>query len=1296
MVDVADEARAASKAVFPGGGEMGARMRNHEWDLTPLGPVARWPQSLRTALGILLDSGYPMYIAWGPEFIQFYNDAYRPILGATKHPAALGQSTPECFAEIWDFIGPMFRQVMSDGKATTLIDQLLQLDRNGYVEECYFTFSYSTVRDESGQAGGVFVTVIETTDRVLSERRLTTLRALAEQATQLLNVEQVCLAAARTLQANPNDLPFVLLYLLDPDAKTARLVAGTGPAGTMSTNPPVIARDDKNLFWPLKQVLETGRTIVEGLAGKFGPPAGDTWQDPPQRALVLPLSQAGQKSAAGFFIAGISPHLPFDGDYSGFMELAAGHIATAIANARAYDEERKRAEALAALDRAKTAFFSDVSHEFRTPLALMLAPAEDALNDKLQPLPPGQRERVELVHRNGLRLLKLVNNLLDFSRIEAGRVEASYEPVDLAGYTSELASVFRSAIERANLKLVVGCPPLSESIYVDRDMWEKVVLNLLSNAFKFTLAGEISVTLTEVNAWVELRVRDTGVGIPEIELPNVFNRFHRVKGVGGRTNEGSGIGLALVQELVKLHGGYVAVESVADRGSTFIVTIPKGKAHLRVESVAAAHTFSTALGSSPYVEEALRWLPDSDEKWSPGDLELNSHLASGASFTARRLPGKTPLVLLADDNSDMRLYIKRLLESRYEVEVVADGIAALAAAQKRVPDLVLTDVMMPNLDGFGLLRELRAHPRTKTVPIILLSARAGEEARIEGLEAGADDYLIKPFNARELLARVSACLEISYIRTDAEKTVREKEERLRAALAASETGTFRWDFITNQLQWDENLDRLFGVQPGTTVRSLDKFIEIIHPEERQQAIERCELCRTAGTDFEMEFRVIWPDGSVHWLSDKGKTFFDSAGKPSYMTGACVDISAPKQAEVEREEMLEREQQLRAEAENANRLKDYFLATVSHELRTPLNAILGWATMLRSNKLNVETAAQAIEIIERNARSQNQLIADLLDVSRIVTGKLTLDIRPVELGPLLDAALDVVRPAADAKQITISRVFQAREIINADPDRLQQVIWNLLTNAVKFTPTCGDIEIKLESSADEVRISITDSGEGIDPKFLDYVFDRFRQQDSSTTRTHGGLGLGLSIVRHLVEMHGGTVMASSEGRGRGATFTVLLPRSPDGPRADDDPKLRILGAGGATISNSELQLAGKKILVVDDEADTRELLRLALSENGAEVVTAECVRDAIALLDEGLPDLLVSDIGMPEADGYSLIRHVKLLEMQQGRQIPAIALTGYAGDGDATRALEAGFQKHLSKPIHPQVLVAAVAALLAQK
>ena len=513
-------------------------------------------------------------------------------------------------------------------------------------------------------------------------------------------------------------------------------------------------------------------------------------------------------------------------------------MATAIAHARAYEEERRRAESLAELDRAKTTFFSNVSHEFRTPLTLMLGPVEDSLADRTYPLPTRQRERQEIVHRNALRLLKLVNSLLDFARIEAGRIRAVYQPTDLAAYTAEIASVFRSAVERAGLRLVVETAPLPGPVYVDREMWEKIVLNLLSNAFKFTFEGEIALHLRPADDdHVALSIRDTGTGIPAEELPHLFERFRRIEGAQGRTYEGTGIGLALVQELVRLHGGWVEVTSTVGAGSTFTITLPTGTAHLPPDHIGAPGDLEPAAVGTAYLVEALGWLPDDTLKGAPPapppeSLRPADGVTDPGGFedAAPEPAPSRPRILLADDNADMRGYVGRLLSRYYDVTAVSDGQAALACARQHPPDLVLSDVMMPGLDGFALLRALRADSATREVPVILLSARADEASRIEGLETGADDYLTKPFSARDLLARVGATIEITRGRKEAEARLRESEQRLRTLVDAAPLGIYLIDADFRVSHVNPVARPVFGDIPDLIGRDFEEVVHILWPK----------------------------------------------------------------------------------------------------------------------------------------------------------------------------------------------------------------------------------------------------------------------------------------------------------------------------------------------------------------------------------------------------------------------------------------------------------------------------------
>ncbi|MFG2108040.1 SpoIIE family protein phosphatase [Micromonospora chersina] len=717
-------------AAFAAGGEMGERLRGFDWSTTPLGAPHRWPPALSHAVSTMLSSRAQMVVFWGPDHLAFYNDAYRPTIG-DKHPAVLGQSARRHWAETWDVLGPLLDGVRRTGVPYRGENHPFVLNRHGFLEDVYFDISYDPIRDGDGSVSGVFCFVNETTGRVVGERRL---RALAELGTELADMRstvELGRAVAQVLDGHRADVPFSAVWLHDEDGVPALAgCAGVDPA-TLAGGPPRPGGAPEEPRW-----VSTAELL------------GAVPQDAADQALLLPLTATNE--LAGVLLLGVARRLPFTEDYRHFADLVAAQVSRAVGKQRAYEQERARAAELAALDRAKTNFFANVSHEFRTPLTLVLGPLEDLLADR--DLPDPYLDRLAMMHRNALRLLKLVNTVLDFSRLESGRLAARYQPTDLADYTARLASTFRSVTERAGLRLVVDCPPLPAPVYVDRDMWEKIVLNLLSNAVKFTFEGEIRVRVRARDGVAVLEVADTGVGIAPAELPQVFERFHRVLGARSRTHEGTGIGLALVRELVEMHGGTVEAHSVVDQGSAFTVRLPFGHAHLPADRVAALAPvpLSEPEQARLYVAETALW---TDEVARPGGLP-----------EPVGVPGGSGRILVADDNADLREHVSRLLSPAYEVVTVPDGVEALRLAVDSPFDLVLTDVMMPRLDGFGLVTALRANPVTRGVPIVLLSARAGAAEEVAGLAVGADDYLTKPFSSQELIARVRANVELGQLR----------------------------------------------------------------------------------------------------------------------------------------------------------------------------------------------------------------------------------------------------------------------------------------------------------------------------------------------------------------------------------------------------------------------------------------------------------------------------------------------------------------------------------------------------
>jgi signal transduction histidine kinase/DNA-binding response OmpR family regulator len=1241
-------------AAPPNGGVMGRLIRQKDWSATPLGPIHAWPQSLRTAVGICTESRYPMAIWWGPGIVQLYNDGYIPVLGA-KHPHALGQNGRECWAEIWDLLGPFYTQVMVRGEPTWSDDLLLPMDRYGYVEETYFTFSYSPIREESGGVGGLLITCAETTPRVVGERRLGTLRDLGARTGDARTVRAACDLAMGILAQNTADVPAAALYLLDPAMPIARLAGRAGPPDALPLAAAVLDVSPASPS-PLARVFESGQAAVLHPEGSA-------------ELIVLPVAGAARTTPVGVLLAAANSRRRLDDSYRGFFELIAGHIASAIANARAYEEAERRAEVLAELDRAKTAFFSNVSHEFRTPLTLLLGPLEDALLDTREPLPARQRDRVEVAHRNSLRLLRLVNTLLDVARLEAGRMEAAFEPVDLAALTADLASGFRSAAERTGLRFTVECAPLAEAVFVDRDMWEKIVLNLLSNALKFTVRGEIGVRLTPLDGSVRLEVRDTGVGIPAEELPRIFERFHRVREARGRSLEGTGIGLSLVQDLVKLHGGAIEVASVPSEGSTFRVILPTGRAHLPADQIGEPGGRSAgAIGPAAYVEEALRWLP--------------SEAPASGRQGAR--------IVLADDNADMREYVVRLLGEGWRVEAVVDGREALEAVRRELPDLVISDVMMPGLDGFALLAALRADTSTRSLPVILLSARAGEEARVEGLRAGADDYLVKPFTARELLARVESMLTLARVRRESEAAVRASEERYRAFVELTSDAVWRIELeapVPVALSADEQIDRIY--QHAWLAECNDAMAHmygVASAAELTGARLGDLLPRTDPANL----------AYLHAFLTHGYRLIDAEsnevgldGRPRYFVnnlfgivedGGLVRVWGSQRDVTERRRTMDRLQRAQR-MESVGKLA----GGIAHEVNNMMSVVLGCSEfVLRRPDLDPAVRAD-VEQVRQAAERSAVITAQLLAFGRRqMLQPVPLDLNTVvrELEPVLRRTL--------GESATVELRLGSLGAVLADRGQLQQVLINLALNARdamprggRFTVETAAVELADADAAEhpEVRLRfgphallrVSDTGHGMDRETASHVFEPF-----FTTKGVGkGTGLGLSTVYGIVKQSDGYVWVDSEP-GEGTTFRIYLPLAgapltAEGVAADH-------AAGGE-----------ETVLVVEDEVLVRSLAVRVLEGQGYEVLVAESGEAALDLLD-ARPDqvhLVVSDVAMTGIGGRELGR--RLAEAHP--DLPVLYMSGYPADEAVRNGLLEERQPFIQKPFAPEALADAVRALL---
>ncbi|MGA2852380.1 MAG: ATP-binding protein [Terracidiphilus sp.] len=1092
--------------------EMSELVARFDWATTALGPASEWPDSLKAPVRILLTSGFPMWMAWGPELTMLYNDAYARTTLGKKHPWALGRPAPEVWHEIWKDIGPLIDRVMKTEEACWEEKLPLTLERNGYPEETYHTFSYSPLAGPDGRVAGMLCVVIEDTVRVLGERQLAALSQLAAALAGAITQEDVYAGIERGVDGQ-KDLPCTLTYLFDGAGKELRLVAKTGFEADHPAACLVMSIDSKPAPWPIHELLESNRAItIEDLSLYFPDLPPGCWDQSPSRARLVPIARTGQEKPAGVFITALNPYRQLDPSYAGFLDLVAGQIAASITNARAYEEERKRAEGLAELDRAKTTFFSNVSHELRTPLTLILGPIEDALTSRSAP----SAESMEMLHRNALRLLKLVNGLLDFVRIEVGRLRATYEATDLSQLTAQLASVFRSAMERAGLKLIVDCPPLPELVYVDREMWEKIVLNLISNALKSTFEGEIRVTLRSTGTAAELSITDTGTGISSDDLPHLFERFRRIEGAPRRSHEGSGIGLALVQELVEMHGGTIRAESVLGEGSTFRATLPFGHAHLTRGQVVAERANAVALQGSAiaYVQEAMGWLPGRDRLKGEVTPAGESPQGTGEVETVEQ----KPVILVVDDNADMREYLTSLLGWRFKIVEAANGRLALEQVHHLQPDLVLTDMMMPEMDGFALLEALRLDPSTQTVPVILLSARAGEEARIEGIGAGADDYLTKPFSARELVARVEAQLKMARLRKDAS----EQEAALNREI--NRTRQFAWEALEHIPEVFYIFDREFRftyinaagaeieARMGTSL--LGEVIWELLPELRGTIVEtsfRRAMEERVPVEFEYYYEPLetWFQYRVYPLPDEG-----------------IIMYAQNTTEKRRsEQALRRSEQLGA----AGRLA----ASIAHEINNPLEAVTNLLFLAKMDQAMPENSKALLDMADKELKRLSHIAARSLKFYRQRTAPTS-----TSMEELLESVIFFHETTIRARSIDLDRRYRKAPLVYCYPGEVQQVITNLLGNALDAVESHGRMAVAVRPAQDRsgregVVVTVADNGCGMSEATLDRLFQPF-----ATTKGEQGTGLGLWVSKGILDKHRARIAVRSKP-GRGTVFRFFL-------------------------------------------------------------------------------------------------------------------------------------------------------------
>jgi len=1140
----------AVKTLFAGGGEMGELMRSLDWSLTPLGAAEDWSHSLRTLASMMLSNDFGMLIFWGLDLVQMYNDAYRPILGSLKHPYAMGQCARYCWREIWDIINPMLEQVISTGIALSSDDFILYINRNGFTEETHFIYSYSPLRDDDSSINGVLVTVTETTERVLAERRVQALRNLAAQLHEVLLSEQIWQISTEALTANREDVLFALIYLVDQNGGQANLAGVSGLRSTTDFAPAVVTLNERTDICPWSKPMQSHTMqVVTDLAAWDGFTEAGEWlyPEPPHTALILPLLSSSTQKIMGFLIIGISPRLALNEKYQEFLELAAVQIGIALDNANIYKSEQIRAEAL-----------QESEERFR--------------------------------------------NMADNAPVMVW-------VTDSTGYCTFLSqSWFDFTGQNEETGLGFG--------WVDATHPED---------YEYAKSSFINVNQQQTGYRIEYRVRRKDgeyCWVIDAASPRITKDGHFEGYIG------SVIDITERKEIEIERDRSFQLEQIAraeaefqrSRLNSILMQAPAFIA------IASGREFVFEFANPSYYElagnreliglNAREAFPDLEGQ---GFFELVEHVfATGETFVGEEMP------ILLDrrgDGSLDKIFINFVYQALYDSSGNIEGVLIF---------------------GFEVTNQV--------------VARQQAEALTEALKA--QQTALKRSEARFSLL-VEANL-IGVILATADGTIREANDAFLKIVGYS-----RQDLQSGGMNWHEMTPPEYSAQD-------QKILQELIASRKSAPFEKQYICKDGSYVPVLVGATPIEEDELAWVC------------------FVLDLSESKKSET----LLRKQAE---ELSRVNQVKDEFLATVSHELRTPLNAILGYATMLRSRKLDPVKTERALETIERSAKAQNQLINDLLDVSSIITGKLRLNVHPMILVSLIESAIDSIRPAAEAKNISIhSTLDPDAGIISGDSDRLQQVFWNLLTNAIKFTPKGGRVYVQLERVSSHVEITVSDTGQGISPEFLPYVFDRLQQADSTTTRVHGGLGLGLAIVRHLIELHGGKVYAYSAGEELGASFTINLPIMIF--RTGSKPVERLHSTvNEATPLMDAISLESLKILIVDDELDAREMLASVLSINGAQVTMAASATDALNIIaqcnSEQLPDLLISDIGMPEMDGYMFIRQVRDLAPEKGGRIPAIALTAYARTEDRIKALAAGFYTHVPKPLEPEEFLAVIASFV---
>ncbi|RIB30871.1 hypothetical protein C2G38_2237969 [Gigaspora rosea] len=1189
---------------------------NFDWSSTPLGPMDTWDPALKNATNICLKNEFPTCIYLDPpNWLILYNKA-------------LGRPVKDVWPERYEaHMGLAFNRVTTTGKGLYYNDRLSMLKRDGYDEKVYFSHTYSPIFKSDGTIGALWCLVQETTHKVLNTRRLKLLGEFGHFSSNIESLESACHIITKALRNN-EDIPYTLIYFVkhklnaSSESLIAHLMATTFDSDDKekikfpdylpkSHETIDLAKDANKSYntyielkrsaatysflkcdsWPIYLVFKEGRNVKVLLNDE-------------SQAVLFPIKISLDKDhvLSVILIYGINRFRALDDRYMEFFNLVTNQIYALLQHGKSVEDEKNQTKILADMNCQKITFFQGISHELKTPLTLMLSPLDDVINKCIQE--PLLMSHLQIIRRNAHRLLKLINTLLQFSNIETSQLKAHYRETNIAEFTHELASDFISMAKTLGLNYNIDIPNPDEfdldKIYLDRDLYETIVFNLCSNAFKHTWNGQITVRLypdykNEKKKVIVLEVSDTGVGIPESALPDIFQRFYRVESQGARSHEGTGIGLALVKELITLHGGDITVSSVVNQGTTFKCWFPVGCEHFLIDQMENQINNGRELYNNRqlYLEESSQWIKyNKFNKFETQDVEINQYPVDHQELDNINIDDdnisesdRKYKVLIVDDNNDMRDYLAELL-NEFDVYRACDGQDALQTLKtlRKLPDLIL-NVSMPNMDGYELLNVLRSNIKTQLIPVILLSAKASETSKIQGFDKGADDYLVKPFSTQELLCRIRANIECSILRR---KILfhQYKQEDIKQLLFSiinmilSESDLDKTLlYITKEIYRRLPCEKIFIIsnEPFKNNKIVipyenvsEDLTPIINPfteinefnNSNSQLFTRSQkyLNENSNVDISLDAYcdVVHKNGSIlsvkinlddnfwGWIKvyrSQNSVWCDSEIELLQQISNNISLAITYAKLLE--EIGEKEIQIKA-AEFANNAKTQILANTSHELRTPLGAIVGITSSLEGTTLTTEQK-DMLNIITNAADIVLSIVNDVLNVAKLEAKKLILVNRAFELLNSLESTIIIFGKKAATKNIELivnCEIDMLPKYVKSDPER------------VKFTNE-GEIVLKISMQPQEVikgnneenssydqlvkkeklLIELSDTGIGMNPRYIKHAWESFSQSDMSITKKQDGAGLGLSICKNLVEINGGEIKVESQlGKGSKFSFT----------------------------------------------------------------------------------------------------------------------------------------------------------------